>query len=67
VTIATGGRRAAPASGASTQAQLHNVPFSELGATTVRPAEDTPYGRIAVISDPAGATFAVIRLAPELT
>lgn len=39
----------------------------KLGATTIRPAEDTPYGRMAVLIDPAGAAFAVIKLAPEMT
>jgi len=39
----------------------------EFGAMTVRPAEDSPYGRMAVLADPDGAAFAVIRLAPEMT
>lgn len=38
----------------------------ELGATTIRPPEDTPYRRLAVLADPTGAAFAVIRLAPEM-
>lgn len=31
----------------------------ELGGTVTRPAEDTPYGRMASVSDPTGATFNV--------
>jgi predicted enzyme related to lactoylglutathione lyase len=38
----------------------------ELGATVIREAEDTSYGRMGMLADPSGATFAVIRLAPEL-
>ena len=30
------------------------------GATLVQPAEDTPYGRLAVLADPAGAQFNVM-------
>jgi hypothetical protein len=30
---------------------------AELGGATVLPAEDTPYGRLAVATDPTGATF----------
>jgi predicted enzyme related to lactoylglutathione lyase len=37
----------------------------ELGGMALRPAEDSPYGRTAVLADPAGATFAVIRLAAD--
>jgi uncharacterized protein len=33
---------------------------TSLGATVVQPAEDTPYGRLAVVTDPTGATFALI-------
>lgn len=40
---------------------------AELEARTVRPAEDTPYGRTATLADPTGATFAVIRLNPATT
>jgi predicted enzyme related to lactoylglutathione lyase len=29
----------------------------DLGATTVVPAEDTPYGRLATLTDPTGAPF----------
>ncbi|MGI8492944.1 MAG: VOC family protein, partial [Acidimicrobiales bacterium] len=29
----------------------------ELGGSVTRPAEDTPYGRLAVASDPTGAAF----------
>jgi predicted enzyme related to lactoylglutathione lyase len=39
----------------------------ELGGMIVRPAEDTSYGRMAVLADPAGAGFAVIRLDPATT
>jgi uncharacterized protein len=30
---------------------------AELGGTVVRPAEDTPYGRLATVADPNGARF----------
>jgi len=33
----------------------------ELGATVVQPAEDTPYGRMATLTDPTGAMFRIIR------
>ena len=33
----------------------------ELGATVLHPAEDTPYGRLATLSDPTGAMFRIIR------
>lgn len=39
----------------------------ELGGSVVAPAMDTPYGRMAVLVDPQGAAFAVIRLNPEMT
>lgn len=32
----------------------------DLGATVVQPAEDTPYGRLAVLTDPNGAVFKLI-------
>jgi uncharacterized protein len=32
----------------------------ELGASVVQPAEDTPYGRLAVLTDPTGATFKLV-------
>jgi uncharacterized protein len=32
------------------------------GGTVVRPPEDSPYGRFAVVADPFGAAFAVMRL-----
>jgi predicted enzyme related to lactoylglutathione lyase len=32
----------------------------ELGATLVQPAEDTPYGRLATLADPTGATFKLV-------
>jgi predicted enzyme related to lactoylglutathione lyase len=34
----------------------------ELGATVMSPAMDIPQGRMAVLSDPQGATFAIIKL-----
>ncbi|MGI8760392.1 MAG: VOC family protein [Jatrophihabitantaceae bacterium] len=33
---------------------------TELGASVVRPAEDTPYGRLAVAADPTGAQFKLV-------
>ncbi|MHB8504860.1 MAG: VOC family protein [Acidimicrobiales bacterium] len=33
---------------------------AELGAQVLRPAEDTPYGRLAELADPAGARFKVV-------
>ena len=35
-----------------------------LGGTSVSPAEDTPYGRLAVMTDPTGATFS-LRTSPS--
>ncbi|MFJ5957639.1 VOC family protein [Paenarthrobacter sp. NPDC092416] len=32
-----------------------------LGATTVQPAEDTPFGRLATLSDPTGAVFKLVQ------
>ncbi len=32
----------------------------ELGGSVVRPAEDTPYGRLAVLADPSGAKFSIV-------
>ncbi|HVW44930.1 MAG TPA: VOC family protein [Amycolatopsis sp.] len=40
---------------------------AELGATVVVPASDIPPGRFAVLADPQGATFSVIKVAPELS
>ena len=37
----------------------------ELGGAVVSPPRDTPYGRTAVLHDPLGASFSVIRLAEE--
>jgi predicted enzyme related to lactoylglutathione lyase len=37
---------------------------AELGGSVVVPAFDTPVGRIAVLSDPQGAMFSVIKNAP---
>ncbi|QSQ28558.1 VOC family protein [Pyxidicoccus parkwayensis] len=36
---------------------------TELGGKVLAPPMDTPYGRMAVVADPAGATFSVIKLA----
>ncbi|HEV7721865.1 MAG TPA: VOC family protein, partial [Iamia sp.] len=33
---------------------------TELGASVVVPAEDTPYGRLATLTDPTGAVFKLI-------
>jgi predicted enzyme related to lactoylglutathione lyase len=33
----------------------------ELGGSVVRPAEDTPYGRLAQVADPTGANFKLIQ------
>ena len=32
----------------------------ELGGTIVRPAEDTPYGRLAQAADPTGTVFRIV-------
>jgi predicted enzyme related to lactoylglutathione lyase len=75
VTIGGGGRRAAPASLPSTDpteirclsvedTDATVAKSGELGAMTIRPAEDNSYERMAVLADPAGAALAVIRLAP---
>jgi predicted enzyme related to lactoylglutathione lyase len=37
---------------------------SELGGNTLRPAWDTPYGRMAVVADNHGASFSLISIAP---
>jgi hypothetical protein len=37
----------------------------EHGASVQRPAADSPYGRMAVLSDPFGASFAIISMAAE--
>ncbi|NVI98701.1 VOC family protein [Myxococcus sp. AM009] len=42
---------------------------TELGGKVLQPPEDSPYGRLAVVADPAGATFVVIKLSetsPEM-
>ena len=36
----------------------------KLGATVLMPATDIPPGRFAVLADPAGATFAIIKMNP---
>jgi predicted enzyme related to lactoylglutathione lyase len=38
---------------------------AELGGSVVVPPFDTPVGRIAVLSDPQGAVFSVIKTAPQ--
>jgi len=38
---------------------------AKLGGTVLRPASDTPYGRMAVLSDDQGAVFAVMSLAHQ--
>ena len=40
------------------------VKAAELGGSVVVPPFDTPVGRIAVLSDPQGAMFSVIKNAP---
>ena len=35
--------------------------ITELGGSVVRPAEDTPYGRLAEAADPTGANFKLIQ------
>ncbi|MGW3541363.1 VOC family protein [Nocardia niigatensis] len=32
---------------------------AELGGSVVRPAEDTPYGRLAAVADPSGVRFSL--------
>ena len=43
---------------ASTDATIARV--TELGGSVVQPAEDTPYGRLATLSDPTGAPFKLV-------
>jgi hypothetical protein len=38
---------------------------AETGGAVVVPPFDTPVGRIAVLSDPQGAVFSVIKMTPE--
>ena len=38
---------------------------TELGGSVVAPPFDTPVGRMAVIGDPQGAVFSIIKLAPQ--
>jgi len=38
---------------------------AELGGTVIMPPFDTPVGRIAVLGDPQGAVFSVIKTAPQ--
>jgi predicted enzyme related to lactoylglutathione lyase len=38
---------------------------AELGGTVIVPPFDTPVGRMAVISDPQGAVFSIIKTAPQ--
>lgn len=35
-----------------------------LGGNVIRPAWDTPYGRMAIVTDPEGARFAVMKPGP---
>jgi uncharacterized protein len=37
----------------------------ELGGSVVSPAFDSPAGRLAFVADPAGAHFAIVKLAPQ--
>jgi predicted enzyme related to lactoylglutathione lyase len=37
---------------------------NKLGATTFVPPTDIPPGRFSVMADPAGATFAIIKMNP---
>jgi predicted enzyme related to lactoylglutathione lyase len=43
---------------ADTDAALERV--VELGGAVVMPAEDTPYGRLAEVTDPTGAAFKLV-------
>ncbi len=38
--------------------------LQKMGGTVLRPAEDTPYGRMAVVADPFGAPFAIHQAPP---
>jgi predicted enzyme related to lactoylglutathione lyase len=38
---------------------------AELGGSVVAPPFDTPVGRMAVLSDPQGAVFSIIKTAPQ--
>jgi predicted enzyme related to lactoylglutathione lyase len=38
---------------------------TELGGSVVVPPFDTPVGRMAVLSDPQGAVFSIIKTAPQ--
>jgi len=49
---------------ADTDAAVARV--EELGGATITPPFDTPPGRIAIVADPAGATFVLIALNPEM-
>ena len=40
-------------------AALANV--TELGGSVTQPAEETPYGRLATVTDPLGATFKLVQ------
>ena len=53
----------APAAGRSTSPSTTSMPPSprrQLGGTVERPAEDTPYGRLATASDPTGTRFKLV-------
>jgi predicted enzyme related to lactoylglutathione lyase len=43
---------------ADTDAALLTI--GELGGSTLMPAEDTPYGRLAMAADPMGAPFKLV-------
>jgi uncharacterized protein len=43
----------------STDADAAIATLERLGGSVLRPAEDTPYGRMAVVTDPFGAPFAI--------
>lgn len=49
----------------STDANAAIAKLQELGGSVVRPAEDTPFGRMAVVTDPFGAVFAIHQQLPE--
>ncbi|MGH3169109.1 MAG: hypothetical protein ACRDN0_24905 [Trebonia sp.] len=37
---------------------------TEAGGTVMRPAADSPYGRVAVVADDQGAPFSLISVSP---
>lgn len=42
-------------------ADATSATITELGGSVVQPAEDTPYGRLATVSDPGGNTFKLLQ------